>query len=112
MRVADLVAMTSLPSVFVVGVTLRAARPDDASALARLARLDSRRPLTGPVLVAEEDGVLRAALALSSGAVAADPFAPTAHLVPLLRREAARRQAPPAATRGRRLLPRLAARAA
>ena len=63
------------------GVTVRAARPDDASDLARLAALDSRRALGGPLLLAEEDGVLRAALALRTGAVVADPFAPTAHLV-------------------------------
>jgi hypothetical protein len=93
-----------LPSPLLAGVVLRAARPDDLAALHRLARLDSRRPLTGPVLVAEEDGALRAALELASGAVIADPFAPTAHLVALLRRHAARRTAPPEARRGRRVL--------
>jgi len=95
------------------GVTVRAARPDDASDLARLAALDSRRALGGPLLLAEEDGVLRAALALRTGAVVADPFAPTAHLVALLRRHAARRTAPPAWPHGanRHRPPRLAARA-
>jgi hypothetical protein len=97
--------MTSpLPSPLPAGIVLRAGRPDDLAALQRLARLDSRRPISGPVLVAEEDGALRAALALASGAVVADPFAPTDHLVALLRRHAARRTAPPQATRGRRLL--------
>jgi hypothetical protein len=106
-----IVAMAPLPSPHLAGVVLRAARPDDARDVERLARLDSRRPLGGPVLVAEEDGVLRAALSLADGTVAADPFAPTDHLVALLRREGARRMAPPAASRGRRLLPRLALRA-
>jgi hypothetical protein len=95
------------------GVTLRAARSDDTAALARLAALDSRRALGGPLLLAEEDGVLRAALALRTGAVVADPFAPTSHLVALLRRHAARRSAPPAWPHraNRHRLPRLAARA-
>src|SRR5690349_11127454 len=103
--------MTALPSLHSPGVVLRAAGPHDARALERLARLDSRRPLGGPVLVAEEDGVLRAALSLTDGTVVADPFAPTDHLVALLRREGVRRMAPPSATRGRRVLPRLALRA-
>jgi hypothetical protein len=77
------------------GVTLRAARPDDAGDLARLAALDSRRLPAGPFLLAEENGVLRAALSLRDGSVIADPFAPTEHLVALLRRHAARRTAPP-----------------
>jgi hypothetical protein len=101
---------SSLPTA---GVTLRAARPDDASDVARLAALDSRRVPAGPLLLAEEDGVLRAAIAVRTGGTIADPFAPTAHLVALLRRHAARRSAPPgwsvAGTRSR--LPRLALRA-
>jgi hypothetical protein len=84
----------------VAGVTLRAARPDDTADVARLAALDSRRALDGPLLLAEEDGVLRAALSLRTGVIVADPFAPTTHLVALLRRHAARRTAPPAWSRG------------
>jgi hypothetical protein len=95
------------------GVTLRAGRPDDAIAVARLSALDSRRPPADPLLLAEEDGVLRAALSLKTGAVVADPFVPTSHLVGLLRRHADRRTAPPAWSRGmsRLGLPRLVARA-
>jgi hypothetical protein len=100
-------SMTSLVAPHLAGVVLRAAGPGDAAALERLAWLDSRRPLVGPVLVAEEDGVLRAALSVETGAVVADPFAVTAHLVALLRRHAALRTAPPAARRGRRVLRRL-----
>jgi hypothetical protein len=64
-------------------VVIRPAYPDDAAALERLARLDSRRPLTGPMTVAERDGVLLAARA-ADGRTIADPFAPTADLVTLL----------------------------
>jgi hypothetical protein len=89
----------SLPHL--AGVTLRAGRPDDELAVARLAALDSRRPPAGPVLLADEDGVLRAALSLRTGAVIADPFTTTEHLVGLLRRHADRRTAPPLWSRGR-----------
>jgi hypothetical protein len=65
-------------------VVIRRAYPDDAAALERLARLDSRRPLEGPVLLAERDGRVLAALATDSGRHVADPFAPTADLVALL----------------------------
>lgn len=64
-------------------VVIRPAYPDDAAALERLARLDSRRPLTGIVTVAERDGVLLAART-ADGHMIADPFAPTADLVALL----------------------------
>jgi hypothetical protein len=97
--------MTSLPHTHhLAGVVLRAARPDDALALDRLASLDSRRAPGGPALLAEENGELRAALYLERGDAVADPFTPTAHLVTLLRHHAARRATPPAAARGRRVL--------
>jgi len=70
-------------------VAIRAARGSDGLALARLAELDSKRPLTGEVFLAERDGVLGAALSLTTGAYAADPFRPTAELVALLRLHAA-----------------------
>jgi hypothetical protein len=97
--------MTSISPPHLAGVTLRAARPDDAPDVARLAALDSRRVPAGPLLLAEENGVLRAALATTSSAVVADPFAPTDHLVALLRRHASRRTAPPGW--GARLQPRI-----
>jgi len=105
--------MTSLSPPHLAGVTLRAAHPDDAPDVARLAALDSRRLPAGPLLLAEESGVLRAALAVASGEAIADPFAPTEHLLALLRRHAVRRDAPPGwhvPARGTRL-PRLALRA-
>jgi hypothetical protein len=70
-------------------VAIRAARGSDGLALARLAQLDSQRPLSGEVLVAERDGELAAALSLTTGVHVADPFLPTAALVALLRLHAA-----------------------
>jgi hypothetical protein len=68
-------------------VTIRPAYPDDERALARLAALDSQRlPAAGPFLLAEIDGVLRAAIATTTGRTFSDPFVPTAELVELLRR--------------------------
>jgi hypothetical protein len=93
------------------GVLLRTARADDDADLIRLAALDSARPLAGPALVAEQDDAIVAALCLSTGRAVADPFVPSLHLVELLRRHAASRQAPAAPPRVRRLVPGLALRA-
>lgn len=91
-------------------VVLRPARPADAAVLHRLAALDSAAPLDGDVLLAEHDGVARAALELATGRCVADPFHPTADLVALLRSraEALRRTIP----RPGRRLPRRAPRRA
>jgi hypothetical protein len=70
-------------------IAIRRAYPDDAAALERLARLDSRRPLDGPILIAERDGRILAALAPATGRHIANPFAPTADLLALLRVRAA-----------------------
>ena len=72
---------SSLPEV----LAIRAARPSDAGALDRLAALDSRRPLRGSVLVATRDGQVLAAMSRDDGRTIADPFAPTADLLALLR---------------------------
>jgi hypothetical protein len=69
-------------------VVIRAARGSDGRVLEDLARLDSQRPLTGDVLIAEQDGVVVAALA--GDRTIADPFRPTADLVALLRLRAGR----------------------
>jgi hypothetical protein len=68
-----------------VAVTLRCAEARDGPALARLAQLDSASPLAAPVLVADLEGELLAAISLADGAVVANPFQPTAALVELLR---------------------------
>jgi hypothetical protein len=82
-------------------MNIRMAYPDDERALSRLATLDARPVPSGPVLVAEVEGELWAALSLTGGAAVADPFRPTAALVELLR--ARRAQLAPSTSRlGRR----------
>jgi hypothetical protein len=66
-------------------IVIRRATDADIGTLTDLAILDSRDALTGPALIAEVDGVTRAALDITDGSVVADPFAPTAELVALLR---------------------------
>lgn len=66
-------------------VTLRFAFPDDVEAVARLAVIDSSEPPAMPVLLAEVDGSLWAALSLADGRVVADPFRPTVATIELLR---------------------------
>jgi hypothetical protein len=73
-----------------LNVTVRRSRSADESGLARLAALDSARPLQGPALVAEADSRLLAAVPFGSGRAIADPFEPTAEVVALL--ELRRRQ--------------------
>ena len=66
-------------------VTLRPCRTEDRVPLARLAALHGRDRPSGPVLVAEVGGELRAALSLSDGSVVANPLDPTTTLAALLR---------------------------
>ena len=66
-------------------VTIRRSSDDDSPELTRLATIDSRSVPSGPLLVAEVDGRLRAALAIEAGDVIADPFAPSVKIVALLR---------------------------
>jgi hypothetical protein len=66
-------------------LTIRGTTARDDVALSWLAALDSRRRIQGRALIAERDGVAIAAIGLTSGAVAADPFNPTADAVSLLR---------------------------
>ena len=79
--------MSNLPNTNPT-VIIRAARGSDGLALEDLARLDSQRPLDGDVLLAEQDGVLVAAL--DGDRAIADPFRPTADLLALLRVHAGR----------------------
>jgi len=67
-----------------LNVTVRPSCPADESGLARLAALDSARPLRGPALIAEADSRIVAALPLGSGPPIADPFEPTAEIVAVL----------------------------
>jgi hypothetical protein len=71
-------------------LTIRPAQYTDDDALARLAAVDSARPLAGgQVLVAEADGRLIAAVSLHDGRAVADPFVPSADAVEILRLHAA-----------------------
>jgi hypothetical protein len=70
-------------------ITIRPAYADDAAAIHRLAALDSAQPPASPLLLAEVDGELRAAVAVHDGTAIADPFFPTVELVTLLRGHAA-----------------------
>jgi hypothetical protein len=93
-------------------ITIRTATDRDRTPLARLAQRDSRPVPGGPLLIAESEGSIRAALALDTGAVIADPFHRTRPLVDLLRARAT--QAAPR-DRGLRIVassPALATRAA
>ena len=68
---------------------IRIATAEDEAAIRRLADIDSQDPLTaGPYLVGEVDGTLQAALSLTDGHVAANPFVPTAQLLAHLRMRA------------------------
>ena len=69
-------------------LTIRLARPEDARAVADLSVLDSAERPRGDVLVAEVDGSLWAAVSLEDRHAVADPFRPSAELVPLLRERA------------------------
>jgi hypothetical protein len=69
----------------VTRVTLRYSVAADREGLHRLAELDSRRTPSGPALIAEVDGRLRAALPLDGSAAIADPFHRGVELVELLR---------------------------
>jgi len=96
--------MSNLPSIDPT-VVIRAARGSDGTALENLARMDSQRPLTGNVIVAEQDGVVVAAI--GGERTIADPFRPTSDLVALLRLHAGRQ---PNVSRASRLrVPRLRA---
>jgi hypothetical protein len=83
-------------------LTLRPAREADGWALDRLAQLDSQRPLTGDVLLAEADGAPVAAVAVADGRATADPFTETATTVALLRTRAAQLHRPAAFAAARR----------
>jgi hypothetical protein len=74
-------------------VTIRRAWPDDETAIARLAALDSQPVPRGELLVADVEGELWAAVAIDASAAIADPFHPTADLVELLRSRAAQLRA-------------------
>jgi len=66
-------------------LVIRRATEQDDAALARLAALDSARPLRGEALVAFVHGEPWAAISLEDGRVVADPFRPSSTAAELVR---------------------------
>lgn len=66
-------------------ITIRPARHDDAAWIERLAALDSSDVPAGPVVLAERDDQIVAAISEKTLEVIADPFERTADAVALLR---------------------------
>jgi hypothetical protein len=92
---------------------LRLTTVGDAEAIGRLAALESVPVPRSRCVVAEIDGTMVAALPLGGEKVMADPFRPTAHLLPLLELRAKQLAAPRrGAETGLRRLVRTFARAA
>jgi hypothetical protein len=87
-------------------VTLRVATADDGRRLRTLAQLDSAQVPSGPVLIAEIDGRLLAALPLEGGAPIADPFRRSTGVIQLLRMRAAQLDGTNRSSRRRVLVPR------
>jgi len=65
-------------------VTVRLADRADSQALQRLAELDSASAPVGPMVVADIDGEIVAAVPVAGGPALADPFRRTAALVEML----------------------------
>jgi hypothetical protein len=65
-------------------LVLRLGTVHDDGQLGRLAMMDGKAVGPGPHVVAEIDGIVVAAKPVNGGEPIADPFRPTAHLVPLL----------------------------
>jgi hypothetical protein len=66
-------------------IVIRRADGADREALDRLAALTERETPDAPVLLAEADGLMVAALSLPTGRVVSDPFVASGDVVALLR---------------------------
>ncbi len=89
------------------GLMIRLSREEDAAAIERLAQLDSQRPPSGDLLLAEAGGELVAAVAVAGNQIIADPFRRTDHIVGLLRASLARRDGRRTGRRGWARAPRV-----
>jgi len=72
------------PTLAPHAITIRPVQRDDADAVKRLAGLDERPVPRGPLLVAEVEGVLEAAIGLEGGDTIANPFTESKAAVTLL----------------------------
>jgi hypothetical protein len=86
---ADAAARSSLRDPYWAAVVIRPTVAADATALRRLAELDSAPVPDGDTVVAEQGGSLIAAVAISDGASISNPFRPTADIVALVQLRAA-----------------------
>ncbi len=77
-------------STFTDTLTIRPSAAADAGPVRRLAALDSAPVPRGPLLLAEVDGRLLAAVRVPDGRAIADPFVPTLGVVEILRTAARR----------------------
>ena len=66
-------------------IVIRRADADDSGALLRLVQLADRSAPREPVLLAESDGQLVAAVSTATGETVSDPFVATADVIDLLR---------------------------
>jgi hypothetical protein len=80
-------------------ISIRPFTDSDVQAVREVAQRDSSVVPAGMLLVAEFGGRVRAALSLDTGEIVADPFAPSAELVDLLRARARQLNGRPARRR-------------
>jgi hypothetical protein len=66
-------------------ITIRPLQEHDVAAVEQLAELEERRVPPGPLLIAEVEGAVEAAVALEGGETIANPFARSGEAVSLLR---------------------------
>jgi len=84
-------------------ITIRQLTAADSVAVNRLAELESTGAPTGPMLGAEVEGTLLAAISIPSGTIVADPFSRTAEIADLLEVRVAQLRKRAIPTRGRML---------
>ena len=74
-------------------ITIRPLREDDVAAVALLAELDGRAVPPGPLLLAEVEGTVEAAIGVQGGETVANPFSESGGAVSLLHVRAAQLRA-------------------
>ena len=74
-------------------ITIRPLRADDVPAVERLAEFEDRPVPAGPLLLAEVEGTVEAAIGLGGGETVANPFSESAGAVSLLHVRAAQLRA-------------------